>query len=142
MKKFTLLFPLISLLLSFSCNDNNESFESAQKVAEKYQTKNVVLLVVDGPRISETWEAANKENIPNRVNLLQQGVFISDFKNNGTTNTNPGHSAMCSGVYESIQNNGKRAAGLSVSNATVAEVYPERTESKPGLLHLKTSLKC
>ena len=113
MKKFTLLFPLISLLLSFSCNDNNnESFESAQKVAEKYQTKNVVLLVVDGPRISETWEATNKENIPNRVNLLQQGVFISDFKNNGTTNTNPGHSAMCSGVYESIQNNGKELPGF------------------------------
>ena len=81
MKKFTLLFPLISLLLSFSCSDNNnDSFESTQKVAEKYQTKNVVLLVVDGPRISETWEAANKENIPNRINLLQQGVLSVTLK--------------------------------------------------------------
>ncbi|MYY25446.1 sulfatase-like hydrolase/transferase [Elizabethkingia anophelis] len=113
MKKFTFLFPLISILLLLSCNDNNnEPLDSAQKVAEKYQTKNVVLLVVDGPRISETWEGANKENIPNRANLLQQGVCISDFKNNGTTNTNPGHSAMCSGVYESIQNNGKELPGF------------------------------
>lgn len=62
MKKFTFLFPLISILLLLSCNDNNnESFESAQKVAEKYQTKNVVLLVVDGPRISETWRLPIKK---------------------------------------------------------------------------------
>lgn len=101
-------------LFMFSCSNNDTEAQiiTDPKVESKYQTKNVVLLVVDGPRISETWEAANKENIPNRVSLLNQGVFISNFKNNGTTNTNPGHSAMCSGVYENIKNNGTELPGF------------------------------
>ncbi|BAP29141.1 sulfatase [Chryseobacterium sp. StRB126] len=98
-------------MLSCSSNDTDAQTHTS-KPESKYQTKNVVLLVVDGPRISETWEAANKENIPNRVSLLNQGVFISNFKNNGTTNTNPGHSAMCSGVYENIKNNGTELPGF------------------------------
>ncbi|HCM35305.1 MULTISPECIES: alkaline phosphatase family protein [Chryseobacterium] len=108
MKKIFLYFSLLFSILSCSSNDT----EAQTKTEEKYQTKNVVLLVVDGPRISETWEAANKENIPNRVSLLSQGVFISNFRNNGTTNTNPGHSAMCSGVYENIKNNGTELPGF------------------------------
>ncbi|ROI02100.1 sulfatase [Chryseobacterium sp. G0240] len=100
---------LILSLAVFSCSNNDK--DETVKVEDKYQTKNVVLLVVDGPRISETWEAPDKGNIPNRVSLLSQGVFISNFKNNGTTNTNPGHSAMCSGVYENIKNNGTELPG-------------------------------
>lgn len=115
MKKF-FLCSMVSLFM-FSCSNNDTDAQTPMptlptKPEAKYQTKNVVLLVVDGPRISETWEATNKENIPNRVNLLSQGVFISNFKNNGTTNTNPGHSAMCSGVYENIKNNGTELPGF------------------------------
>ncbi|UHO37915.1 alkaline phosphatase family protein [Chryseobacterium capnotolerans] len=115
MKKF-FLYSMLSLCM-FSCNNNDVDAQTQTptlptKPEAKYQTKNVILLVVDGPRISETWEAANKENIPNRVSLLNQGVFISNFKNNGTTNTNPGHSAMCSGVYENIKNNGTELPGF------------------------------
>lgn len=115
MKKF-FLYSILSLCM-FSCSNNDTDAQTLTpnlptKPEAKYQTKNVILLVVDGPRISETWEAANKQNIPNRVNLLSQGVFISNFKNNGTTNTNPGHSAMCSGVYENIKNNGTELPGF------------------------------
>ncbi|RXM51949.1 MULTISPECIES: alkaline phosphatase family protein [unclassified Chryseobacterium] len=115
MKKF-FLYSMLSLFM-FSCSSNDTDAQTLTptqptKPEAKYQTKNVVLLVVDGPRISETWEAASKENIPNRVSLLNQGVFISNFKNNGTTNTNPGHSAMCSGVYENIKNNGTELPGF------------------------------
>lgn len=115
MKKFFLYSILSLFALSCSNNDTDAQTQTPTqptKPEAKYQTKNVVLLVVDGPRISETWEAANKENIPNRVSLLNQGVFISNFKNNGTTNTNPGHSAMCSGVYENIKNNGNELPGF------------------------------
>ncbi len=115
MKKFFLCSILSLFMLSCSNNDTDAQTQTPTqptKPEAKYQTKNVVLLVVDGPRISETWEAANKENIPNRVSLLSQGVFISNFKNNGTTNTNPGHSAMCSGVYENIKNNGTELPGF------------------------------
>lgn len=115
MKKF-FLYSILSLCM-FSCSNNDTEAQTPAptlptKPEAKYQTKNVVLLVVDGPRISETWEATNKENIPNRISLLSQGVFISNFKNNGTTNTNPGHSAMCSGVYENIKNNGTELPGF------------------------------
>lgn len=98
------------LFLIFSCAGNDS--ESTTPNVEKYQTKNVILLVVDGPRMSETWNSASRANIPNRVSLLKEGVFIDNFKNNGTTNTNPGHSAMCSGVYESIKNDGTELPGF------------------------------
>lgn len=107
MKRIFLYFILSFLM--FSCSNDADSQANPE---DKYQTENVVLLIVDGPRISETWEASNKENIPNRISLLGQGVFISNFKNNGTTNTNPGHSAMCSGVYENIKNNGTELPGF------------------------------
>ncbi|WP_172284568.1 sulfatase-like hydrolase/transferase [Chryseobacterium sp. LAM-KRS1] len=107
MKKTILL--LAFLLFIFSCSDRDKDGQAPTE--KKYETKNVVLLVVDGPRISETWEESTKKNIPNRVSLLSQGVFISNFKNNGTTSTNPGHSAMCSGVYENIKNNGTELPG-------------------------------
>ncbi|ROS14700.1 phosphopentomutase/2,3-bisphosphoglycerate-independent phosphoglycerate mutase family metalloenzyme [Chryseobacterium nakagawai] len=98
-------------LSMFSCSNNDNEAQAKVEPKDKYQTKNVVLLVVDGPRISETWESAGKVNIPNRVSLLSQGIFISNFRNNGTTNTNPGHSAMCSGVYENIVNDGTELPG-------------------------------
>ena len=112
MKKVFLYAIMPLLMFSCSSNDVDAQSQTETKTESKYQTKNVILLVVDGPRISETWEGANKENIPNRVSLLSQGVFISNFRNNGTTNTNPGHSAMCSGVYENIKNNGTELPGF------------------------------
>ncbi|REC64020.1 sulfatase [Chryseobacterium pennae] len=109
MKKIFMYFAMS--LSMFSCSNNDNEAQAKVELKDKYQTKNVVLLVVDGPRISETWESAGKENIPNRVSLLSQGIFISNFRNNGTTNTNPGHSAMCSGVYENIVNDGTELPG-------------------------------
>ncbi len=135
MKKI-LLYLMVSISM-LSCNNDTDA---QTKTADKYQTKNVVLLVVDGPRISETWEAPNKENIPNRVSLLSQGVFISNFKNNGTTNTNPGHSAMCSGVYENIKNNGTELPGFpSVMQQWLK--FTGQIKQKHGLLLLKISWK-
>ncbi|MCS4303008.1 sulfatase-like hydrolase/transferase [Chryseobacterium sp. BIGb0232] len=109
MKKIFMYFAMS--LSMFSCSNNDNEAQAKVEPKDKYQTKNVVLLVVDGPRISETWESAGKVNIPNRVSLLSQGIFISNFRNNGTTNTNPGHSAMCSGVYENIVNDGTELPG-------------------------------
>lgn len=111
MKKIALsLFMVLFFALSCRSNENNSTPSPVPQ--DKYLTKNVVLLVIDGPRMSETWEHATKENIPNRVSLLPQGVFINNFKNNGTTATNPGHSAMCSGVYEPLENTGKELPGF------------------------------
>ncbi|MEC4113773.1 sulfatase-like hydrolase/transferase [Myroides pelagicus] len=104
MKKIILSLALGFILFSCSKDDNTPETKTKNK---KYQTENVVLLVIDGPRISETWLEKDQILIPNRLNLLKQGVFISNFKNNGLTNTNAGHTALITGVYDSIQNNGK-----------------------------------
>ena len=44
--------------------------------------------------------------IPHRSALLQEGVLCDRFYNNGVTSTNPGHTAMCTGVYQNINNSG------------------------------------
>ncbi|MCC9041660.1 alkaline phosphatase family protein [Myroides sp. M-43] len=103
MKRIIFSLLLCASLVSCSNDDNKDD----KKENKKYQTENVVLLVIDGPRMSETWEDKTKKNIPNRVSLLKEGVFINNFQNNGLTNTNAGHTALITGVYDSIQNNGK-----------------------------------
>ncbi|MDR0193537.1 MAG: alkaline phosphatase family protein [Myroides sp.] len=105
MKKNLLCLFLIAIAL-VSCNKDDNTTTTKPEEA-KYKTENVVLLVIDGPRMTETWNGKNQENIPNRVALLKEGVFISNFQNNGLTNTNAGHTALITGVYDSIQNNGK-----------------------------------
>lgn len=89
------------LLLSFLSCENDESL-----FAKDYKTENVVVIVIDGPRYSETWGESTRSNIPVRDSLLSQGVLITNFKNNGPTYTNPGHSAICTGNYQNIANNG------------------------------------
>ncbi len=74
--------------------------------ATLYKTQNVIIVVVDGARFSETWGLSTKEFIPHRYSLLSKGVFCSQFYNNGTTSTNPGHTAICTGVYENLNNTG------------------------------------
>ncbi len=63
-------------------------------------------MVVDGARMTETWEHPTRQFIPHRAALLNDGVFCSAFYNNGYTFTNPGHEAICTGVYENINNGG------------------------------------
>lgn len=71
-----------------------------------YKTENVIIIVIDGPRYSETWGDPLRVNIPVRDSLLAQGVLVTNFRNNGATLTNPGHAAICTGNYENISNDG------------------------------------
>jgi len=71
-----------------------------------YKTKHVVVIVIDGPRYSETWGDPTREHIPVRNGLLTQGVLVEPFSNNGVTLTNPGHSAVSTGNYDPIANDG------------------------------------
>lgn len=72
----------------------------------EYQTQNVFILVVDGARYTETWGDPNHQYISHRSELLEQGVFCNRFYNNAFTETCQGHQAMCTGVYENINNTG------------------------------------
>jgi predicted AlkP superfamily pyrophosphatase or phosphodiesterase len=99
--KWWLIFSLFGTIL-LACN------EHVAKPYVAYITKNIVVVVVDGPRYTETWGDPNHANIPVRDSLLQYGVLVNSFYNQGPTFTNPGHSAITTGNYESIANDGSQ----------------------------------
>jgi hypothetical protein len=70
------------------------------------KTENVIIIVVDGARYSETWGDYTRQNIPNQFNLYFKGVLLTNFQNMGTTNTDSGHDAISTGNYEDLENNG------------------------------------
>ncbi len=72
-----------------------------------FKTRHVVILVIDGPRWSETWGRAGRDLIPVRATTLApQGVWFSDMANDGPTYTNAGHSALVTGFHQEINNSG------------------------------------
>ncbi len=87
--------------LAWSC-DNDSAVEDG------YQTKNVFVVVVDGPRYSETWGDPTHQHIPRLANeLANKGVVYTNFYNNGPTYTNAGHTAISTGNYQEINNSGR-----------------------------------
>ena len=82
----------------------------SQEKQLQYQSEYFVILVIDGPRYTETYGDTACTYIPNLCNtLMPQGTFFSNFRNNGPTFTVPGHTALMTGVYQRISNMG---AGL------------------------------
>lgn len=71
------------------------------------KTQNVIIIVIDGPRFSETFGDYSKQYIPNQQRMYSRGVMLGNFSNNGTTNTDSGHDAICTGNYENLENTGQ-----------------------------------
>ncbi len=70
------------------------------------RTKNIIILVIDGPRYSEMW-GATPGVIPNLSTRLKgKGVFFSNFLNDAYTYTNSGHTAITTGINQPIDNYG------------------------------------
>lgn len=70
-------------------------------------TQKLVFILVDGPRYQETWgDAAHTYQPYLRDSLQQLGCVFTEFYNNGITFTNPGHTALLTGHYQNIANNG------------------------------------
>jgi hypothetical protein len=71
---------------------------------KRLRTKNVIIVVIDGPRYSETW-GSSPSHMPNMATRLKsRGVFFSNFYNNGFTYTNSGHVALTTGITQPIDN--------------------------------------
>lgn len=98
-------FFITSILVFFSCQSADDPTEEME-LTPTIKTENVILLVIDGPRITETWEHPYQLYIPNRIKLLKEGVYISNFMHNGTTLTMSGHSSILNGYYENLNNEG------------------------------------
>lgn len=75
---------------------------------KKYITENVLVLVMDGPRYSETWGDPTHQNIPYMANeMAPEGIVYTNFRNNGPTYTAAGHTAITTGIYQRIDNGGR-----------------------------------
>ncbi|MDO6389192.1 alkaline phosphatase family protein [Pontibacter sp. BT731] len=70
------------------------------------RSENVIILVIDGVRYSETWGAV-PGLIPNMSQkMVPQGTFCNNFRNEGYTYTNSGHTAITTGINQAIDNTG------------------------------------
>ncbi len=79
----------------------------AQNSQTNYKTKYVFVLVIDGPRYSETYGEPTCKYSPLLCDSLKkEGTFYADFRNNGPTYTVPGHTAIVTGTYQRISNSG------------------------------------
>ncbi len=71
----------------------------------KYLTERVIILVVDGPRYSETWGDTTHQYIPHLADdMAKSGVVCTKFYNDGYTYTTSGHAALCTGVQQELEN--------------------------------------
>ena len=99
------IFFCFGLFNLASCKNSETVLNQHQPV--NYLTKNVVVIVVDGPRYSETWGEPNKQYTPFLAQqLAPAGVVNTEFYNDGFTYTNAGHAAITTGVRQGINNGG------------------------------------
>lgn len=97
-------FALICLLV---CSGFLSLF-AGEATQTPWKTRHVVILVIDGPRWTETWGKPGRDLIPVRDKVLApQGVVLSDMANDGPTYTNAGHSALTTGFHQEINNSGQ-----------------------------------
>jgi hypothetical protein len=67
----------------------------------------VVLVVLDGPRMSESFEELDHPHIPLIWNQLRPaGCLLSEFRNEGSTYTLRGHGSILTGTWQHIANDG------------------------------------
>lgn len=100
MKVLKTFIPGVILIFSFhSC----ESFSSDSE----YKTLNVVIIIIDGARYSESWGDTSGVNIPNMKSISHTGILYTNFYNNGPTYTLSGHTSITTGNYQEINNLGR-----------------------------------
>jgi hypothetical protein len=67
----------------------------------------VVVIVIDGLRYSESFGDPAAVHIPRMAEELRpQGTLCENFRNEGTTTTNPGHVSMLTGTWQQVPNDG------------------------------------
>lgn len=97
--KYLLLTISTIFTIFFSC--------TKESIPDKYKTKNVIVVIIDGARYSETWGDSSHQFIPYFANeISKNGIINTEFYNNGPTYTLAGHSALTTGNYQEINNTG------------------------------------
>jgi predicted AlkP superfamily pyrophosphatase or phosphodiesterase len=123
--KLSLFLITLSFLL-YSCS-KSETTSVPTPATEKYKTKHVIVIVMDGARYTETWGLTNQLLIPNIANnIAPRGVVNTNFRNNGPTWTAPGHLAICSGQYFNLNNGGGQLPPFPTMFQYYNETHPTK----------------
>lgn len=102
-----LSISLLSFLALLSASFIQEP-TALEVIVPNFKTEYAVILIIDGPRFSETFGDSTSQYIPYLgKELIHEGTLFQNFRNNGPTFTNAGHTAITTGVYQSISNAGK-----------------------------------
>lgn len=129
----------VAILLFLGCESvDNLSPDSARIRSSStfYKTKNVIIVVVDGPRFSETWGDPDKQFIPNLANNFGPlGVHYNWFYNHGPTYTSSGHTAITTGHYQLMQNDGTEFP----TSPSIFQLYLNQTQTNPRSAQIITS---
>jgi len=98
MKKILVILFFLAMLFTACKKDKKD---------KKYKTENVIIVVVDGARYSETWGDSTHQYIPFFSNEIAEfGIVNTAFYNNGKTSTISGFTALTTGVYQELNNDG------------------------------------
>lgn len=96
----------------------------------------IIMVVIDGPRYVDTWGLEGQPYIPKMADsLLPRGTFFSNFKNNRHTYTLAGHTALLTGNYQSISNDGSEAP----KEISILHHYLKQSASLPTKAAIVTS---
>ncbi len=102
-KHFSIYIWLLFSLFGISCKDGMS--QKNIKLKTSFKSERVIVIVVDGPRYSETWGDNSHQYIPHMANeLAPQGAICTNFNNDGYTYTTSGHAAICTGVRQELEN--------------------------------------
>ena len=131
--KIKIFVVSIFLFVFSSCEKDISDVDPTTK--SNYLTKNVVVVVIDGPRYIDSWNNSHVDNVPSQRKLIQEGVFFNNFYNDGATYTVSGHTAICTGYYEQMENGGKELP----SNPSFFQQFLSQTNLPPQKSFLITS---
>ncbi len=100
-------FRLVPVIVAaLSCSKNVDL--GSRPIENNCITENVFVVVIDGPRYSETWGDPQHSLIPKLFSKLSpEGIVNQEFYNNGDTHTLSGHTTLSRGIYEKMENTGK-----------------------------------
>lgn len=101
-------YLVVSALLTVysQCSDKSPQ-PNPQDAKRPVRAENIIIVVMDGPRYSETWGDPTHQNIPRMANeMAKEGAVFTNFYNSGPTYTNAGHSTITTGNRQEIDNLG------------------------------------
>jgi hypothetical protein len=96
---------------------------TSSPAARAYETRHVVIVVIDGGRYSETLGDTSFANEPRQGRLMAPLGCRGESWNNGVTTTISGHAAVLSGTYQALANDGTERPHLP----TLFEYYRAAT---------------